>query len=362
MDTNPTIAVRSGEELDVEAVDAVLKTAVPDLVGRPTVKQYASGASNLTYALDYPDRRLVMRRPPFGTKPKSGHDMYREYRVMTALKPVFSAVPETFYYTDDTDIIGAEFYVMERVEGHLIHEKIPKNWTDDYGWDEGKSRKLCTSFFDKLIELHQVDYKAIGLEDFGRPVGYVERQILGWNKRYEKALTPDVDAFEDVRDWLDANRPKVDQENDMRAAILHGDFRIDNLILDVNDPTKINALLDWEISALGDPLMDLGNTLAYWIEANDPAPMHALSRQPSAAPGMLSRKEILAYYAEKTGADVSNFHFYYVYGIFRLAVILQQIYYRYYHGQTKDERFKMYAPMVNILGGVARDRIKDGEI
>lgn len=358
METNPTIDVRSGEELDIDAVDSVLKSAVPNLVGHPAVKQYASGASNLTYALDYPNMRLVMRRPPFGTKPKSGHDMHREYRVMTALKPVYPAVPETLFYTDDTDIIGAEFYVMTRVEGHLIHNKIPKNWVEEYNWDETKSRELCTSFFDKLIELHQVDYKAIGLEDFGRPVGYVERQILGWNNRYEKALTPDVDAFEDVRDWLDANRPKVEKG----AAILHGDYRIDNLILDVDDPTKINAILDWEISALGDPLMDLGNTLAYWIEAGDPAPMQALSRQPSSAPGMLSRKQILAYYGEKTGADIRNFHFYYVYGVFRLAVILQQIYYRYYHGQTKDERFKMYAPMVNILGGVARDRIRDGEI
>ena len=354
METNPTIDVRSGEGLDIAAVDAVLKAAVPNLVGQPTVKQYASGASNLTYALDYPDRRLVMRRPPFGTKPKSGHDMHREYKVMTALKPVFPAVPRTLYYTDDTDIIGAEFYVMERVEGHLIHDKIPEAWN----WGADDAHKLCHSFFDKLIELHQVDYKAIGLEDFGRPIGYVERQILGWNKRYEKVLTDDVDAFEDVRDWLDSNRPKVEKG----AAILHGDFRIDNLILDVGDPTKINAILDWEISALGDPLMDLGNTLAYWIEAGDPTPMHALSRQPSAAPGMLSRKEILDYYAEKTGTDVSNFHFYYVYGIFRLAVILQQIYYRYYHGQTEDKRFKMYAPMVNILGGIARERIRDGQI
>ncbi len=354
MNANPTIAIRKGEELDIGAVDNVLKQSLPDLSGQPVVKQYASGASNLTYALDYPDRRLVLRRPPFGTKPKSGHDMFREYRVMTALKPVYPAVPKTLYYTKDTDIIGAEFYVMERVEGHLIHNKIPPQWN----WDEAKTRKLCLSFFDKLIELHAIDYKAVGLSDFGRPNGYVERQILGWNRRYEKAITPDVDTFEDVRDWLDANRPDVEKG----AAILHGDFRIDNLILDLDDPTKINAILDWEISALGDPLMDLGNTLAYWIEAGDPPAMQALSRQPSAAPGMLSRGEILAYYADKTGADIRNFHFYYVYGIFRLAVILQQIYYRFYHGQTKDERFKMYAPMVNILGNVARERIASGEI
>lgn len=355
MSVNPTIDLREGEAFDLEAVDKVLKAAISGLSGTPTLKQYASGASNLTYALDYPERRLVLRRPPFGTKPKSGHDMFREYRIMSALKPAYPCVPETLYYVNTEDsVLGAEFYVMDRVEGHLIHTKIPKEWN----WGEAETRQLCLNFFDKLIELHQVDYKAVGLEDFGRPEGYVERQILGWNKRYEKAHTPDVDAFEDVRDWLAANLPK--EENG--AAVLHGDFRIDNLILDVEDPTQINAILDWEISALGDPLMDLGNTLAYWIEANDPPEMQALSRQPSGAAGMLTRQEILDYYAEKTGVDVSNFHFYYVYGVFRLAVILQQIYYRFYHGQTKDERFKMYAPMVNILGGVARDRIASGKV
>lgn len=355
MNVNPTIELREGEAFDLDAVDAVLKEAIPELTGTPTLKQYASGASNLTYALDYPERRLVLRRPPFGTKPKSGHDMFREYRIMSALKPAYPCVPETLYYVNaEESVLGAEFYVMERVEGHLIHTKIPKEWN----WGESETRQLCFNFFDKLVALHQVDYKAIGLEDFGRPEGYVERQILGWNKRYENAHTPDVDAFEDVREWLVENLPKADNG----AAILHGDFRIDNLILDIEDPTQINAILDWEISALGDPLMDLGNTLAYWIQADDPPAMQALSRQPSGAAGMLTRKEILEYYAEKTGADVSNFHFYYVYGVFRLAVILQQIYYRYYHGQTKDERFKMYAPMVNILGGVARDRIASGEV
>jgi len=351
---NPTIDIRKGEELDIAAVDKALKSAMPELEGEPKLHQYASGASNLTYALDYPEKRLVLRRPPFGKIPKSGHDMFREYRVMSALKPAYPAVPTTVFYTDDKDIIGAEFYVMERAEGHLIHTDIPKEWN----WGVKETRELCTAFIDKLVELHQVDYKAVGLEDFGKPEGYVERQILGWNRRYEKVITDDVDNFEDVRQWLDDNRPKTEKG----AAVLHGDFRIDNLILKADSPTEINAILDWEISALGDPLMDLGNTLSYWIEKDDPAPMQMMVRQPSTAPGMLTRQEFLDYYASKTGADVSNFHFYYVYGIFRLAVIIQQIYFRYYNGQTQDERFKAYGMMTNLLGKTARERIASGKI
>lgn len=351
---NPTVDVRKGEELDVEAVDAVLKSAVPGVDGFPKVAQYSSGASNLTYALDYPDRRMVLRRPPFGTIPKSGHDMHREYRIMTALKPVFPAVPQTLYYTDDKDIIGAEFYVMDRVEGHLIHTQIPSEWN----WSEKEGRALCETFFENLVKLHQVDYKAIGLGDFGRPEGYVTRQILGWNKRWGKAWTEDVDKFDDVCQWLEDNMPK----EETGAAILHGDYRIDNCILDLEDPTKIVATLDWEISALGDPLMDLGNTLSYWIHADDPPLMQMMIRQPSTAKGMMTRQEILDFYAARTGADVSNFQFYYVYGIWRLAVIIQQIYYRYYHGQTDNPKFKPYGQMTQALGELARQKIASGEL
>jgi aminoglycoside phosphotransferase (APT) family kinase protein len=351
---NTTVEVRKGEELDVNAVDGILKANIGELSGSPEVTQYPSGASNLTYALDYPQRRLVLRRPPFGTRPKSGHDMHREYRVMTQLAPSFPAVPKTLYYTDDESIIGAEFYVMERSEGHLIHNEIPKAWS----WGEAEGRALCETFFQKLVDLHNVDYKAAGLGDFGKPEGYVSRQILGWNRRYEKAWTDDVEKFEDVRDWLEANMPKTKRG----AAIVHGDYRIDNCILRQDDPTQIEAILDWEISALGDPMMDLGNTLSYWIEENDPPFMQLMVRQPSRAPGMMSRQEILEFYAEKSGADVSGFQFYYVYGIFRLAVIIQQIYYRYYHGQTKDTRFKDYNQMVNALGQLARLKIKTGTL
>ncbi len=351
---NKTVDVRKGEELDIAAVDAVLKAHIKGLSGTAAVTQYPSGASNLTYALDYPNRRLVLRRPPFGTRPKSGHDMHREYRIMTELAPAFPTVPKTLYYTGDEAIIGAEFYVMERTEGHLIHSSIPAEWN----WGEGETRALCEGFFQKLVDLHAVDYEALGLGDFGRPQGYVSRQILGWNKRYAKAWTKDVETFDDVREWLESNMPKTERG----AAVVHGDFRIDNCILNQDDPTKIDAILDWEISALGDPMMDLGNTLAYWIQKDDPEFMHHMIRQPSSAPGMMTRQQVLDFYAEKSGADVSDFQFYYVYGIFRLAVILQQIYYRFYHGQTDNKRFKDYGQMVNALGQLARYKIKSGTL
>lgn len=350
---NPTVDVREGESLDIIRVDECLKASIDGLEGTPALKQYASGASNLTYALDYPNRRLVLRRPPFGDKPKSGHDMHREYRVMTALNGHIP-VPKTLFYTDDPEIIGSEFYVMDRAEGHLIHATIPEDWN----WSIDKTRQLCETFFQCLIDLHTADYKAIGLGDFGKPEGYVSRQILGWNKRWGKAWTEDVEKFDDVQQWLVDNMPAAERG----AGVIHGDYRIDNCILNQSDPTQIEAILDWEISALGDPMMDLGNTLSYWIEDSDPDFMKVLIRQPSAAKGMMKRQEILQFYADKTGADISGFQFYYIYGIWRLAVIIQQIYARYYRGQNDNPRFKPYGQMTNALGNLARYKIKTGQL
>ncbi len=350
---NPTVDVRSGEEIDMAAIDAVLKDAVPGLTGKAIVTQYASGASNLTYALDYPERRLVLRRPPFGDKPKSGHDMNREYSVMSALKG-HVPVPATLYYTKDTSIIGTEFYVMDRSEGHLIHTEIPTDWN----WSATEGRQLCENFFQSLVDLHKVDYQAVGLGEFGKPKGYVERQILGWNRRFEKSWTDDIEKFEDVQQWLVDNMPASERG----AAVIHGDYRIDNCILKVDDPTQIEAILDWEISALGDPMMDLGNTLAYWVQADDPDLMKFTVRQPSMAPGMMTRQEILDFYVERTGADASGFQFYYVYGLWRLAVIIQQIYARYHRGQTDNPRFKEFGAMTAALGNLARYKIKTGTL
>jgi aminoglycoside phosphotransferase (APT) family kinase protein len=349
---NPSAPVRRGEELDWQALDKRLKEAIPSLEGRPEISQFASGNSNLTYRLKYANEDLVVRRPPFGTKAKSAHSMIREYRIMNALKPVYPCVPDTLYYTDDESVIGSEFYVMRKVEGQVIKETIP----DDWGFTATDTRRFCRQFWEKLIELHQVDYLAAGLEDFGKPEGYMQRQILGWNGRYERVITPDVGEFSDVRNWLESNMPVGSGYH----AVLHGDYRIDNVILDQQDPTVIRAVLDWEICALGEPLMDLGNALAYWMEPDDPPYLKALQMQPSTAEGMMTRTEILSLYSELTGRDTSGFLFYLVYGYFRNAVILQQIYYRFYRGQTQDERFRFFGVATRNLAQHCRLLIGTG--
>jgi len=350
---NKTVRVREGEELDVSLIDGILKERIEGLKGTPNIRQFASGHSNLTYSVQYENRSLVLRRPPFGTRPKSGHSMIREFSVMNALKPAFPAVPDTYFHIGEEESpLGAEFYVMEQVEGRKLERDIPKSW----GFGEEEGRKLCLSFFQKLIELHQVDFKAVGLTDFGKPEGYVKRQVLGWNRRYEKAMTDDVQDFADVRKWLEDNMP----EGEVGHSILHGDYRLDNVILCEENPFEIKAILDWEISALGDPLMDLGNTLAYWTQADDPDDMKAMCMQPCFAPGMLTRTEICEIYARETGYDLNNFNYYLVYGVFRLAVILQQIYYRYYHGQTKNPAFAAFGGRTDMLGNYARSLIEKG--
>ena len=346
---NPTTPVRKGEDLDWPTLDRYLKSVLPHLEGEPEISQFAGGKSNLTYRLKYANDDLVVRRPPFGTKAKTAHSMIREYRIMNELKPVYPSVPDTLHYSDDESIMGSEFYVMRKVDGVLIGNQIPAEWQ----FTPADTRRFCTGFWEKLIELHQVDYLSAGLGDFGKPEGYVERQVLGWNRRYERAITPDVDHFTMVRDWLVANMP----DDTIRHSILHGDYRIDNVILDTENPCNILAVLDWEICAVGNPLMDLGNSLAYWIQDEDPPGLRNMMVQPSNAPGMLTRSEILDVYQDRTGIDTSNFTFYQVYGYWRLAVILQQIYFRYFNGETQDARFKSFGKSAQQLGEYCRSLI-----
>ncbi|MEQ1564416.1 MAG: phosphotransferase family protein [Myxococcota bacterium] len=331
--------VRAGDELDLGAVDAWLRARLPELRGAPRLRQYPGGASNLTYLLSYDGRDLVLRRPPIGHKAKSAHDMGREVRIVTALRPVFPAVPTVVAHCTDPAVLGCEFYLMDRVLGWIPRRSLPE------GFDPARTRLLCQAAVDQLIALHQVDPDRAGLREIGRGPGYVRRQVEGWTDRYRKARTPDVPDFERVMAWLAEHQPA----QDAGAVVLHGDFRFDNLVLDPADPTRVLAVLDWEMATIGDPLADLGNALAYWVQADDEPQFRSTARQPTTAPGMWTRAEVVAYYASRTGTPVDQFAFYEVFGLFRLAVIAQQIYYRFFHGQTTNPQYGAFGPLVGLL-------------
>lgn len=332
--------VRQGEELDAAAVTAWLQAQGVELRGTPKITQYAGGASNWTYRLEYENRDLILRRPPSGTKAKSAHDMNREYSVQKALKPVYPAVANMVGLCRDETVIGCEFYVMDRIVGMIPRKNLPPGVT----LTPEQTRRLCENVFDKLIELHRVDWKAAGLDKLGKGSGYCRRQIDGWCDRWEKARTWNVMRGADVMRWLKANTP-----DDVATCVIHNDWRLDNLVFDPHDPTRVIGVLDWEMATLGDPLMELGTTLAYWSQADDDRFIKSMRRQPSHLPGMMTRREIVDYYCARTGLKPQNWTFYEVYGLFRLAVIIQQIYYRYHHKQTRNPAFKQFWLLANYL-------------
>ncbi|WP_349970811.1 phosphotransferase family protein [Pseudomonas caspiana] len=339
--TDQSTQIRAGEELDAALIDPYLKAQIPGLEGTPQISQFPGGASNLTYLVQYPNQEFVLRRPPFGQKARSAHDMGREFRIINQLKDAFPYCPKAYLHCVDESVIGSEFYVMERIKGIILRSDLPT----DLNLDAAQTQTLCKSFIDRLVELHRVDYQACGLGDLGKPEGYVERQIRGWTDRYDNARTPDAPDWTQVKAWL---KDKMPADHPV-PAIVHNDYRFDNVLLDPANPMQIIGVLDWEMTTLGDPLMDLGNTLAYWIQADDPAPVQLMRRQPSHAPGMLTREQFVDYYAERSGIRIDNFDFYYTYGLFRLAGIVQQIYYRFFHGQTQDKRFAQFIHMNKLL-------------
>ncbi|TPV62254.1 phosphotransferase family protein [Aestuariibacter sp. GS-14] len=333
-------SVRAGENLPVEPVHAWLTQQVNGLSGLPEVTQYSGGASNWTYCLSYPEAEFILRRAPAGTKAKGAHDMGREFRLQQALKPVYHYVPAMVGYCNDDSLIGSDFYVMEKITGVIPRKHFPRGLEVT----EAQSQQLCKNMFDSLIALHSVDYEQAGLEHLGKGEGYTERQISGWRTRYQKAKTWNVPSGNKVIRWLENNLPTKEH-----ICLTHNDFRLDNLVLDPSDVTRIMAVLDWELATLGDPLMDLGNTLAYWVEPGDDFMAQMTRRQPTHLPGMMSRKEIVEYYMSSMSLDVDDFRFYEVYGLFRLAAIAQQIYYRYHHKQTRNPAFKRFWIFVHYL-------------
>jgi len=341
------VDIRNGEELDLVKVGTYLRDTIPGLEGELSVKQFPSGFSNLTYLVKAGNREMILRRPPFGKKPKSGHDMLREYRILKALKPVFRYCPEPLAYTEDPDVMGCPFYVMERIHGLIIRRNLPEGLV----LSKEDARTLSENLIKVLCELHSIDYKEAGLGDFGKPEGYVKRQVEGWIGRYRDSRTPDAPDYEEIMKWLTEKMPR---DTDV-PCVIHNDYKYDNVVLHPDRPLEIIGILDWEMATIGDPLMDLGNSLAYWVEKDDPPAVQLVRMMATNVDGMLTRKEQVALYGQIMGRTINDFDFYFCFGVFRLAVIAQQIYYRYFHGQTKDERFKMLIGAVKILETVAKE-------
>jgi aminoglycoside phosphotransferase (APT) family kinase protein len=341
--------MRQGEELDLAALTAYLEREL-GAHGAVSVEQFPGGHSNLTYLVHHGDREYVLRRPPFGSKVKSAHDMGREVGVLSKLAPVFARAPRVIAYCDQPDVLGAPFYLMERRRGVILRKELPADL------DHARIGHLCEALIDCLADLHAVDYRAAGLGDFGKPHGYVERQVKGWSERYVKSQTDDIVAMTEVAAWLDAKRPA-----DGSPSLIHNDFKFDNVIFDA-DLDQITGVLDWEMATVGDPLMDLGTSLSYWMQSDD-APVF---QQPifgiTMKPGMWRRGDVAARYFERSGRQTDDLVFYYAFGLFKTAVVLQQIYYRYAKGLTRDPRFAPFIIAVRALADQARSAIDRGHI
>ncbi len=334
-----TIDVRPGEAIDTRRLEPYLREHLPGADGPFEVRQFGGGHANLTYLLRFGDREFVLRRPPFGPLPKGGHDMRREYRVLSKLGASFALAPRAFVLCTDHDVIGADFVVMERRYGIVIRRSLPRFF-------EGNApacAALSENFVDTLAALHSVDYVAAGLADLGRPDGYLERQLDGWTERWHAARTEDQADASALVALLRADPPVSGA-----PGLVHNDFKLDNAIVASDDPTTLVAVLDWDMCTLGDPLSDLGNVLGLWLEPGDP-PGFGSSTMPTDAPGFFSRAQLVERYARKTGRDCSRAAWYHAFSVFRYAVIAQQIYARFVRGQTQDERFKDFAFYVAVL-------------
>ena len=345
--------IRSGEELDIASLREYLKNILGNQAKHLVIRQFPGGFSNLTYLLSVKDQAWVLRRPPFGSKVKSAHDMSREFRILSALQGSFAHAPAPILFCDDHSVIGCDFYLMSYIQGIVVRRNYPVglHLTPD------QIRQQFLNFFDVLHELHQVDLTKAGLSDFGKPEGYIQRQVEGWANRWRDAITPDTANMEEVISWLHENMPDASTE----PTIIHNDYKLDNVIFSLHDPLKVTGVLDWEMATVGDPLMDLGCSLAYWVQQSDPMWFRDYRTEPSDVPGAPTRSEILERVREKTGQEIGNFQFYFCFGQFRLAVIGQQIYYRYFHGYTADQRFKIMVDKTHALKSMC-DLIIAGEI
>jgi aminoglycoside phosphotransferase (APT) family kinase protein len=332
--------IRPGEELNAGKLKSFLDKHFPGEPEPFIVKQFPSGHSNLTYSLQLGNRLMVLRRPPFGSKVKSAHDMSREFHVLSKLHPAYPPAPKVLVYCDDDSVLGAPFYVMVPITGIILRRDPPPDLT----FTADKARRLCESFIGNLALLHTIDYAAIGLAALGKPQGYLERQVRGWTDRYYGSKTHEYPEVDLISKWVQENLPSSSY-----ATLVHNDYKFDNMILAPADLTTIIGLLDWEMCTIGDPMSDLGTALAYWVDAGDSDDLQKLRWGPTNYPGSMTRNELVQHYAEVSGRDVSRMVFYLVFARFKIAVIVQQIYYRFHTGLTKDQRFAAMPVVVHTL-------------
>jgi aminoglycoside phosphotransferase (APT) family kinase protein len=333
------VAVREGEELDLARLGSYLGRHF-DGPGPVTVEQFPSGHSNLTYRVNWGGRELVLRRPPFGSQVKSAHDMGREYRVLSKLHEAYNVAPKVILYCDDLSVLDAPFYLMEPIRGVILRRQLPTGLL----LSPATALELSQAFLDNLICLHSLDYDTIGLGDLGKPQGYLERQVKRWIERYHNSATHDLPEVGPISAWLTQHIPASSD-----AALIHNDYKYDNVVLDSNDITRIVGVLDWEMCTLGDPLSDLGTTLAYWTDPGDPDELQEVCSAPTTIPGTLTRAQLAQRYALGTGRAIHDMVFYLTFARFKVAVIVQQIYYRYDRGLTHDERFAIMPHRIAVL-------------
>lgn len=354
-----TAPIRSGEELDLKALEEYLRRHLAELLpGAPLdsaaleLEQFPGGHSNLTYLVRLGGHEFVLRRPPFGPVAPTAHDMPREYRLLRAVHPLFQLAPQPYLLCEDSSVIGVAFYLMERRRGLVVRRDTPKEIGDDFDL----RRRVGEGMVDTLARLHSVDIYSSGLVNIGKPAGFVTRQVKGWSERWQRSKTSELMEIDRVIDWLaDRIPPEPDPAAGRPATLVHNDFKLDNTMLDPRDPSRVVAVLDWEMCTVGDPLVDVGIFLCYWAMKDDPEARRESISPVTTEPGWMTRQEAIKRYAEKSGRDLSGIAFYEVFALFKTAVVLQQIYYRYVKGQTHDERFKNFDRRVSGLAKAAWD-------
>ena len=346
--------VRKGEELNEVSLKIFLlkNKLINNVKSTLLVEQYSNGFSNLTYLLKIENKEIVLRRPPRGAI-KYGHDMGREFKVLVGLNKGFKKAPIAYVFSQDNSIIGAPFYIMEKIEGIILSSKE----ADSREITSKQYTKIAKNWLSTFVELHELDFNKIGLSDLGKSEGYVERQIRNWSKQYLNAATEDIPESAKIMNWLEKNQPSK-----YNYGLIHNDYKYDNIVFKDDSWGDINAVLDWEMSTLGDPLMDFGTTLAYWtMESDHPLILNGLN-YPTSKPGNPGRMELVDMYGEKSGRKMNNLVFYYVYGLFKIAVIVQQIYYRFDKGLTTDKKFKDLNKMTRLMCTIAWQSIQKNRI